>query len=54
MQQFDKSLKVLSAFDFHFIGLKSSQLLQTDIILEKKCSNDYYFSLALFYIPHPV
>ena len=27
--------KVLPAFDFHFIGLESSQLLQTDLILKE-------------------
>ena len=43
--------KVLPAFDFHFIGLESSQLLQTDLTPERKCSNDYCFSLALFTFP---
>ena len=36
--------KVLSAFDFDFI--ESSQLIQTDITPEKKCSHDYCFSLV--------
>ena len=43
--------KVLPAFDFHFLSLESSQLLQTDITLERKCSNNYCFSLALFIFP---
>ena len=43
--------KVLSAFDFLFIGFDLSQLLQTDITSERKCSNDYCFSLALFIFP---
>ena len=43
--------KVLPAFDFHFIGLESSQLIQTDLNPEKKYSNDYCFSLALFIFP---
>ena len=38
----------LPAFDFHFMGLESSQLLQTNLTPEKKCSNDYCFGLALF------
>ena len=48
MQQF---YKLLDAFDFDFIGLEIFQLLQTDITPEKKCSNDYCFSLALFIFP---
>ena len=43
--------KVLYAFDFHFIGFDLSQLLQTDITSERKCSNDCCFSLALFIFP---
>ena len=39
--------KVLTAFDFHSIGLESSQLLQTDLTPERKCSNDSCFSLVL-------
>ena len=42
--------EVLPAFDFHFIGF-SSQLLQTDVTPERKCSSDYCFSLALFIFP---
>ena len=43
--------KVLPAFDFHSIGLLSSQLLQTDLTPERKCCNDYCFSLVLFIFP---
>ena len=43
--------KVLPAFDFHSIGLESSQLLQTDLTPERKCCNDYCFSLVLFIFP---
>ena len=43
--------KVLYAFDFRFIGFDLSQLLQTDITSERKCSNDCCFSLALFIFP---
>ena len=43
--------KVLSTFDFHSIGLESSQLLQTNLTPERKCCNDYCFSLVFFIIP---
>ena len=43
--------KVLPAFDFHSIGLESSQLLQTDLTPKRKCCNDYCFSLILFIFP---
>ena len=43
--------KVLPAFDFGFINLESSQLLQTDVTPERKCINNYRFSLALFIFP---
>ena len=36
--------KLLPAFDFYFLVLESSQLHQTDITPERKCSNDYCFS----------
>ena len=36
--------KVLPNFDFHSIGLESSQLLQTDLTPERKCCSDYCFS----------
>ena len=39
---------MLPAFDFHFIGLQSSQLLQTDLTPERKCSNDNCISIAFF------
>ena len=35
--------KVLTAFDFHSIGLEPSQLLQTDVTPERNCYNDYCF-----------
>ena len=35
-------------FDFLFIDLESSRLLQTEITPERKCISDYCFSLALF------
>ena len=47
----NSNYKVLPAVNFDFIGLQSSQLLPTDITPEKKCSNDYCFSLALFIFP---
>ena len=43
--------KVLPTFDFHFIGLEPSQLLQTDLTPERKCCNDYCFRLVLFVFP---
>ena len=46
--------KVLPAFNFHSIGLESSQLLQTDLIPERKCSNDYVLVYSPFYIPRHV
>ena len=42
---------MLPAFDFHSIGLESSQLLQTDLTLERKCCNHYCFRLVLFISP---
>ena len=42
---------MLPAFNFHSIGLESSQLLQTDLTLERKCCNDYCFRLVLFISP---
>ena len=42
---------MLPAFDFHFISLESSQLLQTDVTPERRCSNDNCFSIALFIFP---
>ena len=41
-------------FDFHFIGLESSQLLQTDLTPERMCSNDNCFSLAIIAIISPI
>ena len=41
----------LYAFDFDFINLEPSQLLQTGITPEKKCSNGYCLSLAFFMFP---
>ena len=43
--------KVLPAFDFHFIGLESSQLLQTDLTPKRKWSNNNCFSIALSIFP---
>ena len=43
--------KVLPAFDFHSIGLKPTQTLQTDLTPERKCCNDYCFRLVLFIYP---
>ena len=43
--------KVLPAFDFHSIGLEFSQLLQTDLAPERKCCDNYCFSLVLFIFP---
>ena len=43
--------KVLPAFDFHSIGLEPSQLLQTDLIPERKCCKDYCFRLVFFILP---
>ena len=40
--------KVLPAFDFHSIGLETSQLLQIDLTPERNCYNDYCFRLVLF------
>ena len=42
---------VLPAFDYGFIHLESSRLLQSGITPEKKCGIDYCFSLALFIFP---
>ena len=43
--------KVLPTFNFHFINLESSQLLQTDTTPKRKCINYYCFSLVLFILP---
>ena len=43
--------KVLPAFCFHSIGLEPSPLLQTDRTPERKCCNDYCFSLVIFIFP---
>ena len=43
--------KVLPTFDFHSKDLQSSQLLHTDLTLERKCCNEYCFSLVLFILP---
>ena len=45
---------MLPAFNFHFIGLESSQLLQTDLTPERMCSNDNCFSLAIIAIISPI
>ena len=43
--------KVFPAFNFHFIGLELSQLLQTDLTLKRKCCNDYCLCLVLLIFP---
>ena len=43
--------KVLPALGFDFIGLDFSYLLQNGITSERRCKNDYCFSLALFIFP---
>ena len=43
--------KVLPVFDFHSVGLESSQVPQTDLTPERKCCYDYCFSLILFIFP---
>ena len=42
---------MLPTFDFRSIGLEASQLLQTDLNPERKCCNDYCFSLVVFIFP---
>ena len=41
---------MLPTFDFHSIGLESSQLLQTDLTPERKCCNNYHFHIFSIFL----